>query len=106
MRLQPAPFQKVKNGTKTIEIRINDEKRQRLSVGDELTFTLMDTPAETLQTKIKGLKAFPTFKELFEAYSPEKYGGEKSSEWPLMYKYYSEEEEKEHGVVAIEIELV
>ena len=38
MNLQPGPFRKVKSGEKTIELRLNDEKRQRVAVGDQIEF--------------------------------------------------------------------
>ena len=38
MKLHPRPFAKIKDGSKTIELRLYDEKRQRISVGDTLRF--------------------------------------------------------------------
>lgn len=103
MKLQPSPFEKIKNGTKTIEIRLNDEKRQLLKVGDEIEFSLMTDPAQTIKTEIVGLEKFPTFKEMFAAYPAEEYGGENQDEWDLMYKYYSPEDEAKYGVLAIRV---
>ena len=34
MKLNNGPFESIKNGTKTIELRLNDEKRQLLKVND------------------------------------------------------------------------
>ena len=39
MRLHNEPFVLIKNGTKTIELRLNDEKRRQIKVGDTVTFT-------------------------------------------------------------------
>ncbi len=39
MSLDSAPFKMMKNGQKTIELRLNDEKRQALTVGNAITFT-------------------------------------------------------------------
>ena len=44
MKLQLNPFEKIQSGTKTIELRLNDEKRQLLSVGDKIEFSLVDNP--------------------------------------------------------------
>jgi ASC-1-like (ASCH) protein len=38
MRLHPEPFERVKSGEKNVECRLNDEKRQQLSVGDTIVF--------------------------------------------------------------------
>ena len=32
MKLNNSPFERIKNGTKTIELRLNDEKRQLLKI--------------------------------------------------------------------------
>ena len=37
--LNNRPFKSIKEGTKTIELRLNDEKRSLLKVGDEIEFT-------------------------------------------------------------------
>lgn len=34
MKLNNEPFNSIKSGMKTIEMRLNDEKRQKLNVGD------------------------------------------------------------------------
>ena len=39
MRLYHEPFAKIKAGTKTIEMRLNDEKRSQIQAGDEIEFT-------------------------------------------------------------------
>lgn len=38
MRLNPLPFKMIASGEKTIELRLNDEKRRLINVGDEITF--------------------------------------------------------------------
>ncbi|UKI28983.1 MAG: DUF3850 domain-containing protein [Clostridium sp.] len=40
MRLNNEPFNKIKEGTKTVELRLLDEKRKKtLRVGDKIIFT-------------------------------------------------------------------
>lgn len=39
MRLNNEPFNKIKEGTKTVELRLLDEKRKTLRVGDKIIFT-------------------------------------------------------------------
>ena len=38
MKLQQEPFRKVMAGDKTIELRLNDTKRQRIRAGDQIEF--------------------------------------------------------------------
>ena len=39
MKLNKSPFERIKNGTKTIEFRLFDEKRQQIKVGDKIEFS-------------------------------------------------------------------
>lgn len=43
MSLRNKPFNNIKSGTKTIELRLYDEKRKLISVGDIITFTNIDS---------------------------------------------------------------
>lgn len=36
MKLQPSPFEKIKDGTKTIEMRLFDDKRRKIQIGDTI----------------------------------------------------------------------
>ena len=106
MRLHPTPFKLIKNGTKTVEIHLNDEKRKQMQVGDFIEFASRENPEDKFSTEIVGLDKFQSFKESYAAYSPEAYGGESSDEYECMYKYYSKEEEIEYGVLGIRLKKV
>lgn len=43
MKLNPEPFELISSGQKTIELRLNDEKRQRIKISDEIIFTKTKT---------------------------------------------------------------
>ena len=43
MQLTPSPFQMIKEGTKTIELRLFDEKRRKIQIGDIIEFSNTDT---------------------------------------------------------------
>ena len=36
MKLNENPFERIKNGTKTVEFRLYDEKRQQVKIGDKI----------------------------------------------------------------------
>ena len=105
MHLHPKPFEQVANGTKTIEIRINDDKRRRLKVGDTIEFESRADPGRVVTAEIVALPTFKTFKEMFEAFPPTQYGGESADEYESMFEHYSKEEETLYGVVAIQFAL-
>jgi ASC-1-like (ASCH) protein len=94
MRLHPEPFERIKLGEKNIECRLNDEKRRQLSVGDTIVFKNRDD-GETLQRTVVALHTFPDFESMFEKFPEEGVND--------IYQYYTREDEKEFGVVAIEL---
>ncbi|MBQ0126139.1 MAG: DUF402 domain-containing protein, partial [Clostridiales bacterium] len=48
MNLQKEPFESIKSGEKTVEVRLYDEKRRAVHVGDEIDF---ECGGETIRTK-------------------------------------------------------
>ena len=42
MRLKSEPFQKIASGEKTVELRLFDDKRRGLNIGDDIIFTNLD----------------------------------------------------------------
>ena len=40
MNMNPSPFEKIRNGTKTIELRLYDEKRRKIEIGDTIIFPI------------------------------------------------------------------
>ncbi|MDE6789703.1 MAG: GNAT family N-acetyltransferase [Ruminococcus sp.] len=108
MKLREAPFKKIKNGSKTIELRLNDEKRQKVQVGDFIEFSLIDNPKEKIQTRVTALHRFDRFQELYATLPKEKLGYT-PSDTPSsdhMNAYYSNEEQERYGVIGIEIEVI
>lgn len=104
MRLNPAPFRMIKSGEKTIELRLFDEKRRRISVRDTITFTETDT-GEKLCVTVTALHVFPSFDELYRTL-PLKECGYTEAELKTagpddMLAYYSKEQQQKYGVVGI-----
>ncbi len=106
MKLQATPFDLILEGSKKIEIRLNDEKRQQVQIGDEIVFTNVAHTASKLKMRVLGLHHFGSFKALFESFAPEAYGSISTDEYTKMYTFYSEEDEKKYGVLGIEIEKI
>ena len=52
MKLQNAPFQSIKSGAKDIEMRLYDEKRKLINIGDIITFVSNETKEELIDTCI------------------------------------------------------
>ena len=107
MRLHDEPFKLIKVGTKTIELRLYDEKRQEIQVGDEIEFTNRVTD-DVICTKVIAMHIYSCFADLYRDYDKISLGYEKNADAnPAdMEKYYSKEEQAKYGVVGIEIELI
>ena len=102
MNLNNRPFKSIKEGTKTIELRLNDEKRSLLKVGDEIEFTNRDTN-EKLSVDIINLHKYPSFEELYKHFDKVEMGYNKDdiAEPKDMEAYYSKEEQNKYGVLGI-----
>ena len=107
MRLHNEPFELIKSGSKTIELRLYDEKRQQIQVGDEIAFTNRINE-EKLLTKVIALHIYSSFADLYHDYDKVSLGYSKDEDANPedMEKYYSKEEQKKYGVVGIEIQLI
>lgn len=110
MKLNPSPFDMIKSGIKTIELRLNDEKRQCISVGDEIEFTNTKDNNLKLLTKVIAIHKFPSFEELYKqlpllkcGYTEDDVSSAKSSD---MDFYYSKEQQNKYGVLGIELKVI
>jgi len=107
MRLNNQPFDLIERGEKTIELRLYDEKRRLIKVGDTIRFTHTDDTSRTLERQVIALHTFPSFEDLYNTlplercgYTPENISAAHPSD---MEAYYSHDEQEKYGVVGIEI---
>jgi len=106
MKLNPAPFALIKSGQKRIEMRLYDEKRAKIKVGDWIEFSNVET-GEKLLCGVLNAYLYPTFEELYRHHDKISIGyteGENADPKDML-AYYSREEIMRYGVVAIEIEV-
>lgn len=106
MKLRQEPFDCIINGIKTIELRLNDEKRKLISIGDKIKFSLIDSPNQSIETDVVNLHRFTSFRELFLTNLFCKCGcGDLSIDEAVerMRQYYTENEEEKYGIIGIEI---
>lgn len=109
MKLNPDPFQRIATKRKTLELRLNDEKRQQVKIGDEIEFTELADDARKVTVRVIGLHHFSTFKELYESIDLSKLGHAPGTitadDYIDMLSYYSEQQQVKYGVLGIEIVL-
>lgn len=104
MKLQESPFERIKNGTKTVEFRLYDEKRRKIKIGDQIEFSKLPDLQETILVDVLDLYREDTFENLFKKLFTDE--DEIKKETKSMYQYYSPDEEKQYGVVGIKISLI
>lgn len=104
MKLQESPFERIKNGTKTVEFRLYDEKRSKIKIGDQIEFSKLPDLQETILVDVLDLYREDTFENLFKKLFTDEVEIKKKTK--SMYQYYSPDEEKQYGVVGIKISLI
>lgn len=105
--LDDGPFKLIKNHQKDIEMRLDDERRKDLKIGDIIIFKNRTTKEE-MKVSIINLYRYKTFKELYLKFPKERLGY-KSNEianFEDMYKYYPKEKIEKYGALGIEIKLM
>lgn len=103
MKLKESPFERIKNGTKKIEFRLYDEKRQQIKIGDQIEFSKLPDLQEKLLVDVIELYKENTFEDLFrKLYSDEEEIVRKAKS---MHEFYSIEKEQQYGVIGIGIKI-
>lgn len=105
--LNNKPFSLIKDNKKHIEMRLNTQKTCILKINDFIIFTNNESKEE-LKVKIKDIKSFNNFTELYNYYDKSLLGYSKNeiASPNDMLEYYLIEQIEKNGVFAIEIEKV
>lgn len=110
MNLNPSPLKEIREGNKTIELRLYDEKRKQISVGDTIKFVNTEDSNDTLKVIVKNLFVFESFAELYEnlpllkcGYTEDNISTASPNDMEL---YYPKEKQAQYGVIGIEISLL
>ena len=110
MTLFPRPYASIASGQKTIELRLYDEKRQSIQIGDQIRFTNTEDASQTTLCEVVQLHVFKDFRDLYEklpllqcGYTPEYVDNAHPDD---MLTYYSKEKQAKYGVVGIELKRI
>nr|WP_155671632.1 ASCH domain-containing protein [Ornithinibacillus caprae] len=99
-------FNAIKEGKKKVEVRLNDEKRRKIRVGDTIEFIKLPEQNDTLQVQVTDLRTYDTFQAMFEDIPFEEFD---CKGWTIKamidgtYEIYTPKQEKEWGTLAITI---
>ena len=106
MNLHPGPFELIKSGRKDIEMRLYDERRKDIKIGDSIVFT-NNVTVEKLTVEVINLYRFNNFEELYNHFDKTRLGyrDDENANPKDMEQYYSLDKILRYGVLAIEIKL-
>jgi len=107
MNLQPKYFGYIKNGTKRIELRLFDEKRQQIQLGDIIEFAKSED--EKLKAEVIGLLRYDTFDDLSEDFDILILADKSMTKQELLdvlSEFYAPEKQAEFGVLGIRLRLL
>jgi len=106
MKLNPGPFEDIKSGSKTIEVRLYDEKRRMLNLGDIIEFSKLPDLDEKISVQVVGLLRYSSFRDLVNDFLLGCFSSRHKTKDDLLkaiYEIYSKDEEKRYGVLGIRI---
>ena len=110
MNLQERPYHMIASSKKIFELRLLDEKRKMIGIGDTIIFKNAEDDNATLMCVVRNLHVFASFEELYRAlpldqcgYLPEEIAYASAKD---MEQYYTVQEQAQYGVIGIEIALI
>ena len=109
MKLIPKYFNYIKDGSKKIELRLNDEKRKNIKIGDIIVFEEVTDEPGYLKTKVIDLYYDDCFSDLIDRFDVEIFANKTITKEEListLNNIYPIENQKKYGVVGIRIELL
>ena len=110
MKLLKNPYDRISNGKKIIELRLFDEKRQKINIGDTIEFSKLPDLQDTINVKVTALLRYASFEDLIYDFGMEYFGYPKNYSinnfMSNIYKIYPKEKERKYGVLGIKIEVL
>ncbi len=107
MNLQPKYFDFMKNGTKRIELRLYDEKRSKIQLGDIIEFSKSED--EKIDAEVIGLLRYKNFTDLFEDFDISILADASMTKQELLdvlSEFYTPEKQAQYGVVGIRLRIL
>lgn len=106
LNLRKKYFDLIKNGKKTIELRLFDEKRKNIKVGNILILK-NDENNEILQVQVIKLYNSNNFENLTKLFDIKKTGFNSIQELnKCILEFYSKEQQEKYGVLGLEIKTL
>ena len=102
LKLQPKFFDFIKDGTKRIELRLFDEKRQQININDIIEFKREPEQIDSLKVKVIGLLRYRSFED-FPIEILADSSMTKAELLNALEEFYTPEKQEGYGVLGIKI---
>ncbi len=109
MKLKKDYYNYIISGTKRIEVRLYDEKRQKIKINDIITFHLFDDYNKSFKVKVVKLSHYKTIQDLINDnkmenlisndITPEEF-------IKIFNSIYSLEEQEKYGILGISFKII
>lgn len=110
MNINPLPLEMIREGKKTIELRLYDEKRRLIAIGDTIKFVNTEDKNDVLNVTVQNIYVFQSFEELYANLPLLKCGYTEKNVFNAspddMDLYYSKDRQNQYGVIGIEVSLI
>lgn len=104
MKVQTKYYNLLKSGKKVVELRLFDEKRQKIKIGDEIVFSNLSDTNDSFVARVINLHRAESFDKLCQIITPEQAGFSSKEELiSVLEEFYTPSAQKKFGVVGIEI---
>lgn len=100
-------FQSIIEGKKKVEVRLNDESRRVINVGDTIEFIKVPEQDQSIIVQVTEIRKYSTFKEMYANIPFEDFDCEGWTMQEMIngtYEIYTPEQEKQWGALAITIQ--
>ena len=107
MNVKTKYYNLLKTGIKTIELRLDDEKRQKIKTGDEILFSDSSDATDNFKAVVIALHRADSFDSLCDKISPSQAGFSSKEELiKTLGEFYTPEAQQQFGVVGIEVKKI
>lgn len=106
LKLRPKYFDFILNGTKRIELRLNDEKRQQIKIGDTIKFIKEPELQQIFSAEVIGLLRYHSFTALLADFDISILADQSMTKAALLAdleEFYPPEKQARYGVLGIRI---
>ena len=107
MKVQTKYYNLLKSGKKVVELRLFDEKRQQIKIGDEIVFSNLSDTNDSFVARVINLYRAESFDKLCQIITPAQAGFTSKEELiTVLQEFYTPDSQQKYGVLGIEIQKI